>query len=383
MDKLTQQVKELAIESGADLVGIAAKDRLADTPVSGDPAYLLPDARSVISFAVALDPEAARAFISKEDWLSHGEDRKSAVRTLYIIGERLVSFLDESGFNAVNVEINNRYRPEDRAADVTEMTEFHPDFSHRYGAVAAGIGRLGWSGNLMTHRYGALVELGSVLTSAELADDPVLGENPCDRCKNCSLVCPVQMIGTMESVKIRVAGITEEIAKKRPNTCCWIGCTGYEGTSGNGKWSNWSPYRLDSPLPEDKSELDTLCVRLQKADPQMKMGKNIFNDYRSAVFDPEWFYYTVCGFCRSVCSPIREDRMEKRRNLHRSGTVALNQDGMHVVAQEETTKFETPFGVKVVVPVEDQGQPEVSDEPAGRWPMDREVLSYLAKIRGK
>lgn len=385
MGLYAQQIKDLAIGNGADLVGIAPRGRLVDAPASGDPSWLLPSTRSVISFAVALDPQAVHSFISKEDWVSHCVDRKSAVIKLYTIGDRLVSFLEKRGYEAVNVEVNNRYRPEKSAADVTEMTEFYPDFSHRYGAVAAGIGRLGWSGNLMTRRHGALVELGSVLTSAELTADPVLEENPCDGCKVCSLVCPVGMISGSESVEVKVAGITEMIARKRPNTCCWIGCSGYEGLSTDGNWSNWSPYRLDSPLPEEKDRLDSLCVRLQKADPQMRMAYGVFSDYRSCVFDPEWFYYTVCGFCRSVCSPTREERFEKKRNLHSSGVASMKHDGVHVVAEGETAEVQTPFEVKVVIPVQslEQLRKRGSEDqaPAGRWPMDREVLAWLARKR--
>jgi len=381
MQQLTQQLKEYARKAGADLVGVATRDRLADAPVSGDPTYLLPSARSVISFAVALDQKAARSFIAKEDWFSHGEDRKASVKRLYTIGDSLVDFLMERGFESVNVDINNTYRPEEGAADVTEMAEFYPDFSHRYGAVAAGIGRLGWSGNLMTSEYGALVELGSVLTLAPLASDPILQENPCDRCLSCSLVCPVEMMSTKESIEVKVASITEEISRKRPNTCCWIGCSGYEGLSADGKWSNWSPYRLDEPLPEEKSDLDALCIKLQKADPQMQLEDNVFSDYRSAVFDPEWFYYTVCGFCRSVCFPRREERLKNRKNLHRSGTVALRPDGMHVVADGETVEVETPFSVKVVVLKADLNgfskTNETATTPIGKWPLDKEVLSYL------
>ena len=383
MDGLAERLKDCASKAGADLVGIATRDRLSDAPASGDPTYLLPSARSAISFAVALDQEAARSFIAKEDWLSHGEDRKAVVKSLYTIGDRLVSLLKEEGFAAVNVEINNTYRPEEKAADVTEMSEFYPDFSHRYSAVAAGIGRLGWSGNLMTPQYGALVELGTVLTSAELTCDPLLEENPCDGCKSCSLVCPVEMMSTKESVQLTVAGVTERISRKRPNTCCWIGCSGYEGLSRDGKWSNWSPYRLGAPLPEEKDELDALCVRLQKADPQMQMEGNVFTDYRSAVFDPEWFYYTVCGFCRSVCSSSREDRLENRRALHSSGIVALRHDGMHVVAGSETMEIETPFAVNVVVPEGDFYRVTEAEGTAmtsiGKWPLDKEVLYYLMK----
>lgn len=275
------------------------------------------------------------------------------------------------------------------AADVTEMTEFHPEFSHRYAAVAAGIGRLGWSGNLMTPEHGAMVELGSVITSARLDPDPVLEENPCDRCKACSSVCPVGMIDAKESVEVTVAGITEEIALKRRNTCCWIGCTGYEGLSRGGKWSNWSPYRLGDPLPEDDAELDALCIRLQKADPQMQSDDNSFADYRKAIFDPGWLYYTICGYCRGVCWADHDERSANRRLVRKSGTAALRMDGMHVVAGSDATEMETPFGVRVVLESDAAGSSGDGggdqegahagprEEAPGKWPLDREVLRFL------
>lgn len=377
MQQLSRRVKALARETGADRVGVTDARRLADAPPSGDPTYLLPSCRSVIAFAVALQPEIARRFIAKQDWQGHCGDRKQVVRRLYTVGDALVSMLRAAGFEALNVEINNNYRPEPGAADVTEMTEFHPDFSHRYAAVAAGVGRLGWSGNLLTPEHGALVELGSVLTSAALPADPVLEENPCDRCRICSAVCPVGMIDGKQAVTVTMAGVSEEIACKRPNTCCWIGCTGYEGLSLRGTWSNWSPYRLGAPLPKDKAALDALCVRLQQADPQMQQQENSFADYRKAVFDPDWFYYTTCGFCRSVCWPERADRRRNRSLLFNSGVAALGADGNHVVAGAETEQLQTPFGVQVVVP---QGEDASKiARPAGRSPLDQEVLAWLGK----
>jgi epoxyqueuosine reductase len=349
MDGLTRLVKKFAIEAGGSMVRIASRGRLTDAPPSGDPTYLLPSARSIVSFAVALDTRAASEFLSKEDWLSHCADRKKTVAKLYSLGEGLVNLLEDKGFEAINVDVNNNYRPEEGATDVTEMTEFHPEFSHRYAAVASGLGRLGWSGNLMTHEFGALVELGSVITSAELESDPLIEESPCDKCKMCARVCPVEMISLKDPLTVTIAGIVEEIAQKRPNTCCWIGCTGYEGMAPNGKWSNWSPYRLDAPLPETKDELDALCISLQKADPQMNLEKNTFSDYRGFVLSPDSLYYTVCGFCRNVCRAKREERLDKLKVIQKSGTAALGLDGMHVVASEDTEEVKTPYGVKVTV----------------------------------
>jgi epoxyqueuosine reductase len=382
MGSAETKLKSLALSLGADLVGVTSKDILADGPPSADPRYLLPSANSVISFAVSLDRDIVTDFISKKKWRPHCQNRKTISQTLYTIVDALVQRLRSEGYEAVNVDLNNNYRPEEGAANVMEMTEFHPDFSHRYGALAAGIGRLGWSGNLLTREYGALVELGSVLTSAPLAtDSPIPDEDhPCDNCKMCSLVCPMEMIHPKASTKVTVAGVTETISRKRPNTCCWIGCTGYEGLAASQTWSNWSPYRLGRPIPEEKQALDALCISLQKADPQMQAADNSFYNYRQAVFNPDWFYYTVCGFCRLVCSPRREERLANRKLIMNSGTAAIKLDGSHVVADENVCEVPTPFGLRVIIPREELSKKEPNDQKRpGQFPLDREVIKYLCQ----
>ena len=385
MSQLENLLKTIARESGAALVGIASKERLYDSPPSANPDYLLPSTQSIISFAVTLDKKTLRDFMGKKDWMSHCEERKQLARSLYTIGDRLVDFLKDNGFDALTVDINNNYRPEPGAGNITEMTEFIPEFSHRYGAVASGIGRLGWSGNLLTHEYNALVELGTVLTSAKLKPDPLLEDNPCDRCKLCTAVCPVEMIGKKKSITVRVAGIDEEIAEKRPNTCCWIGCTGYHGLAPNGKWSNWSPYRLSQSLPLDKNKLDALNTRLQKADPQMYLEDNSFADYRAAMFSPDWFTNTVCGNCRLVCWKDREDREENRRLIAESGIIVLSPDGKHVVADGEVIEIETPYIVRVAMLKKEYEKALASrksiDKIKAKAPIDIEVLSYILKQR--
>jgi epoxyqueuosine reductase QueG len=374
------KLKSLALNLGADLVGVTSWEMLADGPPSADPRYLLPSANSVISFAVSLDRDMAKDFIGKKNWRPHCDNRKAVAQRLYKIGDALVEKLRLEGFQALNVELNNNYRPEETAADVTEMTAFHPDFAHRYGALAAGIGRLGWSGNLLTREHGALVELGSVLTSANLTPDSPIPDkdHPCDKCKMCSLVCPVEMIHSRASTRVTVAGVTETISRKRPNTCCWIGCTGYEGLAASRSWSNWSPYRLGRPLPKDKQAIDQLCISLQKADPQMQAADNSFDNYRRAIFDPDWFYYTVCGFCRSVCAPRREERLANRKLIVNSGTAALRLDGSHGVADENAVEVQTPFGVRVVIPSEELSKKRAETPKwPGQFPLDREVIGYL------
>jgi hypothetical protein len=193
------------------------------------------------------------------------------------------------------------------------------------------------------------------------------------------------MISKKETKQVRIAGIIEEIAVKKPNTCCWIGCTGYQGLSVNKKWSNWSPYRLDIPLPDDKKELDELNIRLQKADPQMSLADNSFVNYREAMFNPEWFTNTVCGNCRLVCWQKWEDREKNMRLVTNSGVVALSPTGHHIVADEEIIEIDTPYIVKVAVLKNDyeSGKSGSIEIGQGFTPMDKEVLQFIFECGSK
>jgi Pyruvate/2-oxoacid:ferredoxin oxidoreductase delta subunit len=218
--------------------------------------------------------------------------------------------------------------------------------------VAAGIGRLGWSGNVITPEYGSAVLLGTVLTSAKLESDPLLEINPCDRCKICVASCPVEMIHSKESIKVTVAGITEEIARKRTNNCCWIGCDGYHGLSSNKKWSNWSPYRVDTPLPAHDSEIDELCTRLRKADPDANPDDlNIYSNYRESFFEPDYLFFSVCGHCANTCWQSRQDRTENWELLKDSGLIVLRANGERSAVRDEVgiMEMDTPFGVRVAL----------------------------------
>jgi len=350
--QLEKQIKTIAREHGAALVGLTSRERLSDSPPSGDPGYLLPSAQSVISFAIPYDQKALRDFFSKMSWRSWNLDKKENTRLLYVISDHLVDFLKGEGFDALTVDINNNYRPELGAQDVTEIVAMAPDFSHRYGAVAAGLGRLGWSGNVITPQYGSAVLLGTVLTSAKLESDPLLEENSCDACKMCVASCPVEMMHKEESVKVTLAGITEEIARKRTNNCCWIGCDGYHSLSPNRKWTNWSPYRVDTPFPAIDTVVDELCTRIRKADPDANPDElNVYTNYRRSFFDPDYLAFSVCAHCANVCWPNRKDRIANMKILANSGIVVLRASGERSVVHDERdiVEMDTQFNVRVAL----------------------------------
>jgi epoxyqueuosine reductase len=347
---LESKVKTLALENGAALVGIASRERLASAPPSGDPGYVLPATRSIISFAIPLDRDVIRAYLGKKDWLGHGADQKRIYRALYTIADRLAEYLRGRGFEARGIDANSIYRPEPGGTGRINAVVRVPDFSHRYGAVAAGLGWPGWSGNLVTRQYGAAVFLGSVLTSADLRPDPLLAENPCDRCKLCTAVCPVEMVSKTESVAVEIAGRQYSYGKKGNNARCLIGCMGYHGLAPNKQWSTWSPYRVDYPLPADEAEQVRLSKRLRAADPDMQGSRGGLTE-RDKCFDPAETYINTCANCALICWERREDRECNSQLLFKSGVVALNENGERVaMSADDVSELDTGRGMKVAVP---------------------------------
>ena len=258
-------------------------------------------------------------------------------------------------FFSKGVDANNIYRPEPGGTDAVNRIRMVPDFSHRYAAVASGLAQLGWSGNAVTPQYGAAVYFVSVLTSAELAPDPLLEENPCSKCKLCITVCPVEMVHPTQTDMVRIAGREYMHGEKGNNARCLIGCGGYHGLSPNRKWSTWAPYRVDYPLPAKEEELVRLSRQVRGADPD-KQGKRSLLNQRDKCFDPNEVYIDTCGNCQLICWERREDREENRHLLTNSGVVALTPEGKRVaLPAEKTVEVETDRIVRVAVPKKNAG----------------------------
>jgi epoxyqueuosine reductase QueG len=65
--------------------------------------------------------------------------------------------------------------------------------SLKHAAVEAGLGSLGKNGLMHHPRYGTLIRLGAVITSAEMPGDPKLEVSPCeDNCSACLKACPAK-----------------------------------------------------------------------------------------------------------------------------------------------------------------------------------------------
>ena len=67
MDELSKNLKEMAHTLGAFKVGITTTKTLAGGPPSTDLTYILPTAKSAVTFAVAFDQNLIEPYFKKED----------------------------------------------------------------------------------------------------------------------------------------------------------------------------------------------------------------------------------------------------------------------------------------------------------------------------
>jgi ferredoxin len=335
MATLKEEVVSVARGMGIHKVGFTSKERLQDAPPSGDLGYILPSARSAISLAVALDKPAIRAFLSKEDQMAHVNDHKQSYAKLNQAARALQGLLRDRGYEAATPYPNFDYRK-----GLPFMT-VAPPLSHRYVAVASGIGWLGRSGSVITPEYGATVSLSSVVTSAELEPDPLAVGDICQDCRLCVATCPSHFLSKGDDTTISIGGRIQTHNKKAHNLRCLVTCGGANGVSHpDAKWSTWSYKVLDLPEPSGNDEAFVERVLEHSKDPGNRLLRATLDAEKLDIRDFEEFdrffdkVPLTCGSCMLICWPDMKDRQENYRLLTTSGRVVKDETGIRVVRSE-------------------------------------------------
>lgn len=219
MDNFTKEIIDKALELGGDLVGIAPVERFKGAPLRMSPKGLLPDAKSVI--VVAIHHPDATIELSGEP-TPHDVDSYAVQSTamnpmLDDISFLLARFIEAKGYKALPIAASNIWRYKGYK-DL--KVNFAPDLAHRYAAVAAGLGEIGWNGLCLTPQFGPRQRFVSIITDADLTPTPMYNGDPlCDRCMECVKNCPT------DAFRKEVRGINEiEIGDKIykfPDTNKW------------------------------------------------------------------------------------------------------------------------------------------------------------------
>jgi hypothetical protein len=363
---LEEKIKDFVHSQGVDLVGLAGPDRL-EGPPSLDPTYTMKGARSIVSMVTPMDRGAIYDYLGKKSDVPHNVDQLKENQRMFRVSEMVAGYIRSLGYRAAVVPPNNSYR---RTLYVFATI---PTFSHRFGAMAAGVAGQGWSGNVMTEEYGAATYLGTVVTDAVLESDPLRYSSRyfvdawCKKCRVCDKVCPLGMFIGEDEEYILMNGELHPRAKRRDINLCNGGCFGLHALSNDKKWSTygyrWTKAWMDKPLetlttmkviPEFVKQItlagdsgarykmirhyagylmkhDVLNEYLDKHPEAMSQEEHnkafIEHGQRLGVKGLQNDTLLTCGNCSLVCGPSIQESAERYRLLTQSGLVVRGADG--------------------------------------------------------
>jgi ferredoxin len=240
-----QDVKEYALEMGADLVGISPMDRWEGAPKQMDARYIAPDAKSMIALGFRIPRGTLRGIEEGTFYVSYASMGYAAINHVLqpMVLWRVTAMLEDAGFEALPIANNFPWGNTNGAGQDPELTgRWNPNFSvpvspdkpapdvfpHlRLAAYMAGMGEIGWSKMFISPKFGPRQRIALILTDAELEPDPIYdGPQLCDRCMMCADQCTGGAIPTdpNDSVKIEVAGHELEWANIDYTVCSRYFC---------------------------------------------------------------------------------------------------------------------------------------------------------------
>ena len=325
-ETLRQNILDYLLQNGAISVGFSNKETLRDSPPSADITYLMEDGMSAVTFTTALNKEGIRPYLAKEDRTGpYGSD----ANILDKLRDNVAKMIEAAGYRAFAPEHNLRYRTEVK----NWFSFFPPDIRHRYLAVVSGAASFGWSGNVGVKGYGTAIQLGSVLTDAELEPTFPIPEDEsfCCNCKACAKACPMGMFSSTEKMPFTLGGNEYTHAARISVARCFICCGGATGLHKSRKWSSWSPGRFE--VPENEAEIFELLNSASHATqkrPATGSERSLTFGENSRVesdFAVEVKFLQTCTLCLLVCTGEKKENLENLRILHNSGCIIQYPDG--------------------------------------------------------
>ncbi len=179
-----EELRQIALDAGADDVGVVAADRPALAQELPHASTALPGVRSFVSFVVRMSPSAirtpARSVANLE--FHHTGDHINEV------GRKICAALEARGHRAISPAMGVPM----------EMDNFPGRtwiVQHKTVAVEAGLGKIGIHRNVIHPKFGNFILLGTVISDLVVEKETnAIDFNPCLECKLCVAACPVGAI---------------------------------------------------------------------------------------------------------------------------------------------------------------------------------------------
>ncbi len=258
---LTRTVQDDCI----DYLKVAPVDRLADLPAGRRPTDLLPQAKSVIVLGINISQgvvlankrayQGVRHSIYTYLWYGYG------LLNLHFLDKatlRLTKTLEGMGYVAYPIS----------AGAVEDLSIPAGQFPNREAAVAAGLGEIGYNGQLLTPGAGPRVRYTSVITTAEIDPDDVYSGPPlCDpeRCAKgtssglpvCVDICPVGALEPHVDERVAAGNREYRVARTDRFKCMWANFGLHKG----------SLALREVDMPQHQLTLEDVVEGLRKAAP--------------------------------------------------------------------------------------------------------------------
>ena len=207
MPTLTEGVRQVAMENGADLVGFAPVRRFDNAPPHLHPRTIFPATRTVIALATRHLRGTLKSVEEGCYWQAYNCDSYWYLNEVLApqLLRKVVLFLEEHG--CTSVPVHNPFQP-GAGRKVRDDQPAGPDgmVSLRVIGVAAGLGELGHSKLLLTPQFGPRQRVFAVFTDAELEPTPLFAGKICDGCQSCARECEACAIGKARDVKFTIEG---------------------------------------------------------------------------------------------------------------------------------------------------------------------------------
>jgi epoxyqueuosine reductase len=204
---LAEEVRRVAKEHGADLVGFAPVSRFENAPPELHPRTIFPQTRTVVAVAVRHLRGALKTVEEGTYWQAYNCDCYWYLNEIVApkILRGIATLLE--GYGHTSVPVHNPFCAR-VGRKVRDDQPAGPDgmVSLRVVAVAAGLGELGHSKLLLTPRFGPRQRVFAVFTDAVLDPTPLFTGEICDGCRSCAKECEAGAIGEERDVKFTIEG---------------------------------------------------------------------------------------------------------------------------------------------------------------------------------
>ncbi len=184
----SDDVKQMARDLGADLVGIASADVMNAFPPDPlwpqTPEAITPRCRSVIVIALNIPVAVFRAKLSIVVQVMD----QYVLRRLDRVSHKLARELEKCGWPS--------FITMGQETDLRLKNGSYGRLSTRHAGIEAGLGTLGLDVNILTPEYGPRVYLTCILTELELEPDHPMTEQVCigESCSRCLHSCPTDAV---------------------------------------------------------------------------------------------------------------------------------------------------------------------------------------------